>query len=72
MKYYDQLLEQMTNYYINLVACAPDQASDVMIRLRVLAAQLDTYCQEVEETARQAFFLTATGEALERTPPCVG
>ena len=44
MKYYDQLLEQMTNYYINLVACAPDQASDVMIRLRVLAAQLDTYC----------------------------
>ena len=66
MKYYDQLLEQMTNYYINLVACAPDQASDVMIRIRVLAAQLDTYCQEVEETARQAFFLTATGEALER------
>lgn len=66
MKYYDQLLEQMTSYYINLVACAPDQASDVMIRLRVLAAQLDTYCQEVEETARQAFFLTATGEALER------
>ena len=39
MKYYDQLLEQMTNYYINLVACAPDQASDVMIRIRVLAAE---------------------------------
>ncbi len=66
MKYYDQLLEQMTSYYTNLVACAPDQASDVMIRLRVLAAQLDTYCQQAEETARQAFFDTATGEALER------
>lgn len=66
MKYYDQLLEQMTSYYTNLVACAPDQASDVMIRLRVLAAQLDTYCQQAEQTAGQAFFDTATGEALER------
>lgn len=65
MKYYDTLVERMSNYYTSLVSSAPDQASDVMIRIRVLAAQLSTYCEEAEEAARQAFPTTATGEALE-------
>jgi len=66
MKYYDNLVERMTSYYTSLAGCAPDRASDVMIRMRVLASQLDVYCQEAEEAARQASPLTATGEALER------
>lgn len=66
MKYYDQLVERMTSYYCSLAGCTPDRASDVMIRLRVLASQLDAYCQEAEEAARQAFPATAAGEALER------
>lgn len=66
MSYYDQLVERMTSYYFNLSGTAPDQASDVMIRIRVLASQLDAYCQEAEEAARQSFPATATGEALDR------
>lgn len=66
MKYYDQLVEQMTTYYIAQTKLTPDQASDVMIRIRVLAAQLDSYCQEAEEVAMQSSPFTATGEALDR------
>jgi len=60
------LLERMLSYYKNQTKCTPDHASDVMIRMQVLAAQLDTLCQQAEEAARQASPATATGEALER------
>lgn len=66
MSYYDQLLERMLSYYKNQTKCTPDKASDVMIRMQVLAAQLDECCQRAEEAARQAFPGTATGEFLER------
>ena len=66
MEYYDTLLERMTAYYQEQTGCTPDQASDVMIRLRVLASQLDALCRQSEETARQAFAATATGEYLDR------
>lgn len=66
MKYYDKLVDLMTTYYCNLASLTPSQASDVMIRIRVLAAQLDSYCQEAEEAAAQSSPFTATGEALER------
>jgi len=66
MEYYDKLLERMLTYYKNQTKCTPDHASDVMIRMQVLAAQLDALCQQAEEAARQASPATATGEALER------
>lgn len=66
MEYYDTLLERMLTYYKNQTQCLPDHASDVMIRMRVLAAQLDTLCQQTEEMVRQAFPATATGEYLDR------
>lgn len=66
MSYYDQLLERMLSYYKNQTKCTPDKASDVMIRMQVLAAQLDECCQRAEEASRQAFPGTATGEWLER------
>ncbi len=65
MKYYEQLVERMTTYYRNQTGFTPDQASEVMLRIRILAAQLDSYCQEAEEAARQSSPFTATGEALE-------
>lgn len=66
MEYYDTLLERMLTYYRNQTKCAPDKASDIMIRMQVLAAQLDILCKEAEEAGRQAFPGTATGEYLER------
>lgn len=66
MEYYDTLLERMLSYYQGQTGCAPDDASDVMIRMKVLASQLDTLCKQTEEAARQAFPATATGEYLDR------
>lgn len=66
MGYYDTLLERMSNNFRNQTGVEPDHASDVMIRMRVLAAQLDLLCQNAEEVTRQAFPATATGEYLER------
>ena len=65
MKYYDQLVERMTSYYCSLAGCTPDRASDVMIRLRVLASQLDAYCQEAEEAAREAYLAEQEGKGAE-------
>lgn len=66
MEYYETLLERMTNYFKSQTSCEPDHASDVVIRMRVLASQLDVLCRDAEEAARQAFPATATGEYLER------
>lgn len=66
MQYYDTLLERMLTYYKNQTQCLPDHASDVMIRMRVLAAQLDTLCQQTEVEVLRAFPVTAVGEDLDR------
>lgn len=66
MDYYEELVDKMTTYYCNQTKCTPDQASDVMIRIRVLASQLAFYCQAAEEAVRDAFPATAAGEALDR------
>lgn len=66
MEYYDTLLERMLSYYQEQTKCPPDKASDVMIRMQVLAAQLDTICQQTQEAVLQTFPATATGEYLER------
>lgn len=66
MEYYDTLLERMLTYYKSQTSVEPDYASDVMIRMRVLASQLDVLCRQAEEAARQASPATATGENLER------
>ena len=66
MEYYETLRQQMLDYYCSLAGNTPDQASDIAIRIQVLAAQLDLLQQRAEEVDRQAFPATATGEALER------
>lgn len=66
MDYYEELVDKMTTYYCNQTKCTPDQASDVMIRIRVLASQLASYCAAAAEAVRDAFPATASGEALER------
>ena len=66
MGYYEELVDKMTTYYCNQTKCTPDQASDVMIRIRVLADQLAEHCKTAEAAVQNAFPLTAEGEALER------
>ena len=49
MKYYEQLVERMTTYYRNQTGFTPDQASEVMLRIRILAAQLDPRLHRLDD-----------------------
>lgn len=66
MDYYEILMERMTTYFKSQTQCNPDFASDLVIRMKVLASQLDLLCQNAEEVVKQVFPATATGEYLER------
>ena len=68
MGYYEELVDKMTTYYCNQTKCTPDQASDVMIRIRVLADQLAEHCKTAEAAVQNAFPLTAEGEAFKAVP----
>ena len=56
----------MTEDFTRRAGYAPDEASDLALRMEALAAQLAQQAEAVEELARQAFPETATGEYLER------
>lgn len=60
-----QLLGQMQERYEQLAGMRPEDASDIGIRLQVLAQVLDDLWQELEEARRQSFAQTATGTWLE-------
>ncbi len=63
---YSDLYQQMLNYYCSATRHTPDQASDIAIRIQVLAAQLEKLVSQAREVERDAFPATAVGEALER------
>lgn len=60
-----QLLQQMQERYQQLAGMRPEDASDIGIRLQVLAQVLDDLWQELEEARNQSFAQTATGKWLE-------
>lgn len=59
-------LQKMQQRYEELTGIPADEASDIWIRLRILAEQLELLYQQLEEEKKQAFAQTATGLALEQ------
>lgn len=59
-------LQKMQQRYEELTGIPADEASDIGIRLRILAEQLELLYQQLEEEKKQAFAQTATGLALEQ------
>ncbi len=66
MSDYQDILFSMQETYRSLTGHHPDDASDIGIRLKVLAAQLELLTQQLAETARQTNPLTAAEEHLDR------
>ena len=59
-------LQKMQQRYEELTGIPADEASDIGIRLRILAEQLELLYRQLEEEKKQAFAQTATGLALEQ------
>lgn len=63
---YEKILEEMQNKFAELTGTAADDASDVGIRMRVLAGQIYALETQTDFIERQCFPETATGKYLER------
>ena len=66
MDTYDEILSRMTQAYSGYAGFTPAAESDIMIRLRVLAAQIYQEQARAEFIRRQLFPATAAGEYLDR------
>lgn len=62
---YEEILEQMQTEFERLTGMQADQASDIGIRLKVLAGQLEEMELKAAYLLRQAFPQTATGDYLD-------
>jgi uncharacterized phage protein gp47/JayE len=62
---YDDILTQMKTKYRTLAGFDADDASDIGIRLKVLAAELAAYYARLAELEKQIVPLTSTGVYLE-------
>ena len=65
MERYEALRQKMLEHYCSLSGNSPDEASDIAVRIQVLAAQLAELWEEAEAAEKAAFPATAEGEALE-------
>ena len=65
MKTYEEIYESMKQAYETERGDEVDEASDIAIRLRVLAGEIYNMQTELEWTKRQFFAATATGEYLD-------
>lgn len=72
MQTYETILADMQQAYREQTGFEADNASDIGIRLRVLAEQVALLYQELEELEQQSFPQSSTGEALERHAECRG
>jgi uncharacterized phage protein gp47/JayE len=62
---YDEILTKMKTAYRSLAGFDADDASDIGIRLKVLAAELAEYYARLGELEKQILPLTSTGRYLE-------
>lgn len=62
---YDEILKAMTDKYTELSGIVPAEASDIAIRLRVLAGELYSGAVNLQWLKRQMFSSTASGEYLD-------
>ncbi len=65
MKTYEQLLAIMEKTYTSLTGFSPNSASDIGIRLKVLATVCAEFYQELARLQRELFAQTATGTYLD-------
>lgn len=65
MKSYEETVAAMESKFAELAGYAPDEASDLGIRMRVLAGELYSLQSAVEWLKMQAFPQTAQGEPLD-------
>ncbi len=63
---YEEIYAAMEEAFVRRAGYAPDEASDLGIRMGALAAQLEEQAQKIEELSRQAYPETATGLYLDR------
>ncbi|MEG1870197.1 MAG: baseplate J/gp47 family protein [Oscillospiraceae bacterium] len=66
MNSYEQILAQMTDKYAELTGIKPQDASDVGIRMKVLAYQIYSLESSLEQMEKQLLPQTAQGEYLEK------
>lgn len=62
---YEIILQAMQDEYEELTGTSPDDASDIGIRLKVLASQLAHICRYADEQYMQVFPQTASGKYLD-------
>ena len=62
---YDGILARMQQKFQSLAGYSPDEASDIGIRLKVLAGEIYSVCAAVDWLKTQTFAQTATGAQLE-------
>ncbi len=62
---YQDILTRMTNKFERLTGLETDKASDIGIRLRLLAGEVYSLTSEIDWLRRQMFPDTATGEMLD-------
>lgn len=65
MKTYEEILAAMTQQYTALTGFSPDNASDIGIRLKVLATVCSELFGELSNLQRELFAQTATGVYLD-------
>ena len=65
MQTYDEILKRMTEKYTQLSGIVPSEASDIGIRLRVLAGEIYSNAVNTEWLKKQMFASTAEGEYLD-------
>lgn len=65
MSTYEAIVENMKSDFFEKTGYLPDEASDIGIRIRVLAAQLYNLTTYLEWLKRQAFLQTAEGQYLD-------
>jgi uncharacterized phage protein gp47/JayE len=68
----EDILAGMKQRYRELAGCDSDEASDIGIRLRVLAKELHEIEVRMSELRKQVFPQTSTGDYLDRHAACRG
>ncbi len=65
MNSYDEIVARMTDQFTELAGYAPDDASDVGIRIKVLAGEIYSLCSAVDWLKTQTFAQTAQSSQLD-------
>ncbi len=65
MNSYDEIVKRMADKFTSLAGYSPDDASDIGIRIKVLAGEVYSLCSAVDWLKMQTFPQSAQGEQLD-------